>query len=213
MERAERTRILLDAGVVVVSRLGFHGMTMRDVAREADVGTATLYRYFENREQLLYRVWERVLTAAIASAQASLMARGKKERLKSLVTDHIRRILARPAEQVVHGGPPPPLREPRKSRIEELRDTYRAMVREAAAPYAGGFKSRREGDRAVSLLLAMAERQALETVWRGGAGARPAQMAAPVLLMFERGIRSPTKRSTGKKKARRARSARRPAGD
>lgn len=212
MERAERTRILLEAGTIVVSRLGFHGMTMRDVAREADVGTATLYRYFENREQLLYRIWEMVLTAAIASAQASLMARGKKERLKSLVTDHIRRILARPAEQVVHGGPPPPLREPRKGRIEELRATYRAIVREAAAPYAGGFKSRREGDRAVSLLLAMAERQALETLWRGGASARPAQIAAPVLLMFERGTRSPARRAASKK-ARRRRTTRRPASE
>ena len=47
----KRQKILEGAGRVF-STLGFDAASMSDVAREAEVSKATLYVYFENKEQL-----------------------------------------------------------------------------------------------------------------------------------------------------------------
>ncbi|MFV1959850.1 MAG: helix-turn-helix domain-containing protein [Planctomycetota bacterium] len=101
MSRRERLDRILDAGARALSRRGYHGTTMRDVAREAHVGLATLYHYVGGKEDLLYLAQQRILDPALASAQAALAARGARERLKALVTDHIRRVQPRPAEAAV----------------------------------------------------------------------------------------------------------------
>ena len=47
---------ILDGAGRVFSTLGFDAASMSDVAREAEVSKATLYVYFENKEQLFTRI-------------------------------------------------------------------------------------------------------------------------------------------------------------
>jgi AcrR family transcriptional regulator len=52
---AARTR-LVDAAETCIDRKGLARTTVEDVAREAEVSRATIYRYFGNRDELILRV-------------------------------------------------------------------------------------------------------------------------------------------------------------
>ncbi len=189
MARAERLDRILEAGARVLAERGWFGTTMRDVAEEAGVGVATVYHYVAGREDLLYQVERRILEAAVASARAALATRGSRERLRALLTDHIRRILARPAEVDVLSGAWPRLRGDRGRRVQELRDDYIALVRATAeGALRRGGSGGREAEARTWMLLGMADRLALEAV-AGRQPGRPSVLAGRVLTVFLEGAR------------------------
>ena len=50
-----KTRIkILNAAVDIISEKGFKSASMREIARHANVGDATIYNYFPSKEKLLY---------------------------------------------------------------------------------------------------------------------------------------------------------------
>jgi len=59
---AERKRgVILDAALGLFAARGFHGTAVPEIARAADVGAGTIYRYFKSKEDLvntLYRTWK-----------------------------------------------------------------------------------------------------------------------------------------------------------
>ena len=50
-----RRRQVLDAAVTVMSRNGFHQMSMQNLAAEANVSVGPIYKYFGGQEDLLLR--------------------------------------------------------------------------------------------------------------------------------------------------------------
>ena len=57
----EQTRVrLLEAAVDVITEKGFKSASMREIAKRADVGDATIYNYFPSKEKLLYGYCEYV---------------------------------------------------------------------------------------------------------------------------------------------------------
>ena len=61
--RSERTREnILDAALLCYQEHGVSGTAMEDVARQAGVGRATLYRHFSNQDALLTEVMTRNIT-------------------------------------------------------------------------------------------------------------------------------------------------------
>jgi AcrR family transcriptional regulator len=50
---SSRRRQLLDAAVKVMSKTGFHQMSMQDLASEANVSVGLIYKYFGGKEDLL----------------------------------------------------------------------------------------------------------------------------------------------------------------
>ena len=49
------TRVrILEAAVDVITIKGFKAATMREIAKEAKVGDATIYNYFPTKEKVLY---------------------------------------------------------------------------------------------------------------------------------------------------------------
>lgn len=198
MRRDQRLSDILEAGARVLAERGPHGTTMRRVAREARTSLANLYHYVSGRDDLISRVHQRVLVAAVASAEAVLAARAPRERLGALLTDHVARVAARPVEAEVLRGPPYLLRGDRVRRVDELRRRYHTLARAAAeASLPGGLGAGRTGEVTLALLLAMADRAALE-------GARPRgpvdgpRLAAPLLRLLARlGARGAARRRSG----------------
>lgn len=186
MARPERLDRILEAGARVLGERGYHGASMRHVASAAGTSLGTLYHYLAGKEDLLYQVQRRILEAAVASAHASLAARGARERLRAVVTDHVRRVLALPVEAAVIQGAAGPLRGERGRRIEGLRQEYLALVRATAEAVA---KRGREGATRTTLLLGMADALALDAARRGQAP-RPALLAGRVLQVFLHGARA-----------------------
>lgn len=70
--RQDRTAVaILEAAARVLARQG-QGATISEVAAEAGIGRATVYRYFKTREQLVSALWEAALSEVderLAAAQ------------------------------------------------------------------------------------------------------------------------------------------------
>jgi AcrR family transcriptional regulator len=47
---------LLQAGVEVMAEQGYHGSSIRDIARRANMSTANLYHHFGSKQELLFRI-------------------------------------------------------------------------------------------------------------------------------------------------------------
>jgi AcrR family transcriptional regulator len=188
--REARLARIVEAGALVFAERGWYGTTMRDVARASGTSLANVYHYVGGKDDLVYQVELRILEAAVASAQAAGAAPNAQARLKALLTDHVRRVLARPIEAEVLRGAATSLRGERARRIEELRQRYLGLVRltvEGALRRKGARE--RDADTRAALLLGMADRLALE-----GAGRkrppRPDRIAAQVLQVFLHGART-----------------------
>ncbi|MCU7796067.1 MAG: TetR/AcrR family transcriptional regulator, partial [Candidatus Thiodiazotropha sp. (ex Myrtea spinifera)] len=53
-EKAMTRKRILRAASEVISEKGFKSASMREIARRAEVGDATIYNYFATKETLLY---------------------------------------------------------------------------------------------------------------------------------------------------------------
>ena len=54
----EKYEAILQATLRLVNELGFHGISMAKIAREAGVSPATIYIYFENKEDLINTLYQ-----------------------------------------------------------------------------------------------------------------------------------------------------------
>lgn len=189
MRRDRRRERILDAGAELLAERGLYGLTMRDVAERAGTSGPNLYRYVQGKEELIFLVQQRVLEGAIRSAEAALVIRGSKEQLRSLVTDHIRRVLAFPPEGRLLQASSDELPDHLRRRIEALREQYLELVRAIIAGVVREKGTKRAtADRRAQLLLGMADRVALDGT-RQDPIPRPDRLAKPVLDMFHGGVR------------------------
>lgn len=57
-----KNQAILDAALTLFSARGFHGVAVPEVAKLANVGAGTIYRYFENKEALVNGVYQHAKT-------------------------------------------------------------------------------------------------------------------------------------------------------
>lgn len=89
-------RLLLRVAVDLMSRQGFDGTTMKEIARAAELGDATIYKYFPSKEKLVLAYFEQQAGDAIALMQKT---RGQQdfslqERLQLLLDSLLELLLA-----------------------------------------------------------------------------------------------------------------------
>ena len=83
----DKRRVILDAGVRVFARQGFHTCRVSDIADEAGVAYGLVYHYFSSKEQILDTLFlERwnVMLAAIEEADAEQP--GPREKLAAIAS-------------------------------------------------------------------------------------------------------------------------------
>ncbi len=79
-----------EAAVELIARRGFEAMTMRELAEAVGVQAAALYRYFPNKEELLYTLMTAHMEGLIASwKKAEPQAGSPRERLSAFVRNHV----------------------------------------------------------------------------------------------------------------------------
>jgi len=66
-ERRQREEDFLQAAETLFSSRGFHATTMEDIARSAEYGTGTIYRYFESKDALYRELFRRKAEQLLAS--------------------------------------------------------------------------------------------------------------------------------------------------
>ena len=67
-QQAKNHRRIIQEAVDLMTAHGFEGTTMKQIARAADIGDATIYKYFPTKEKLVTAYFEQAITDALAHA-------------------------------------------------------------------------------------------------------------------------------------------------
>ena len=92
-----RTEVLVRAATVIAEH-GYHGMSMRDLAKATGRALGSFYHLFGSKEEILFELQERAFQQLLASATAVVQAPGTPaERLHRFVANHVHFFVAEPA--------------------------------------------------------------------------------------------------------------------
>ena len=70
-QQAKTQRLLIRTAVDLMTQQGFDGTTMKQIARDAGVGDATVYNYFPTKERLVLGYFEQAFGDALATTRAT----------------------------------------------------------------------------------------------------------------------------------------------
>jgi len=97
LPREERISDIERAAREAFSRSGYDSASMADIAARAGVAEGTIYKFFENKRDLLLRVMQRWYEDMIAQYQDQLAGiQGARNRIRFVIWRHLRSIEANP---------------------------------------------------------------------------------------------------------------------
>lgn len=124
--------VIVAAAVDNFQRLGYHGTSMRDIARDANITVASIYHHFPSKQLILQDIMRRVLSDAFSATRTALMAAptAPQARLAEIVRAWIRFHTHRRAEAVIGGSEIRSLDDAGRAIIISLRDEQERMFRD-----------------------------------------------------------------------------------
>jgi AcrR family transcriptional regulator len=91
-----RTEVIRRAATAI-ARHGYHGMSMRDLAKATKRSLASFYHLFESKEEILFELQRSAFEALIESAETAIAApRTPAARFEAFVDNHVRFFCAQP---------------------------------------------------------------------------------------------------------------------
>lgn len=139
-QRLEQGRLdILQAAAGLLSARGYHGMSMRDLARATGMSLANLYNYFPAKEDLVFALQTRAFETLIASAEEAVGGvQGGTARLHAFILSHVRYVATQREVMrvlVEEAGELPP---PRRRTIRSLKERYFRIGRGIVASIVAG---------------------------------------------------------------------------
>lgn len=141
--RHSRDDVVAAAGRLFAER-GYHGTSMRDLARELGLQGSSLYAHVDSKEDLLVAVVERGARLFQASAEAALAAaETPRDRLLALIRGHIDVVLDHRDEARTFLDEARALDGAHRTQVIEERDRYEQVFRStiAAGAESGSFRA------------------------------------------------------------------------
>ncbi|MFZ2177652.1 MAG: TetR family transcriptional regulator [Rhodococcus sp. (in: high G+C Gram-positive bacteria)] len=94
---------ILDSALWNMNERGYHGTSMRDIARDADMTVASIYHHFKSKQEILQDIMTRALHDAIAMTRGALLRSGgtPAEQLQAVVRAWIMFHTTRQADALV----------------------------------------------------------------------------------------------------------------
>lgn len=90
LPRERRVNDIMDAGLTVFRRKGYDDAMMSEIAELAGVVEGTIYRYFENKRDLLVKIVERWYEGLLVEEDKQLAGiRGTWNRLRYMIRQHL----------------------------------------------------------------------------------------------------------------------------
>jgi TetR/AcrR family transcriptional regulator, fatty acid metabolism regulator protein len=87
---ADKSRRILDAATRVFARKGYFAARVSDVAKKAGVADGTIYLYFRNKEDILVRLFDEVMSEHVSQAREAVRALpSAPERLRTIAERHL----------------------------------------------------------------------------------------------------------------------------
>lgn len=95
-QQEQTRRQIVASAVELMARQGFDGTTMKDIARAAGIGDATVYKYFPTKDRIVLGYFDDVACTAVADACATpgLADYGLQEKLQRLTDAVLERLQA-----------------------------------------------------------------------------------------------------------------------
>jgi AcrR family transcriptional regulator len=157
--RQEEGRIdILQAAAGLLATHGYHGMSMRDLARATSMSLANLYNYFASKEDVAHALQTRAFETLIASASdAVTRVDGAGERLHAFILSHVRYVATHRDVMRVLVEEAGELPAPRRRAIRELKERYFQLGRGLVAGVTGARAGRADAelDRATFTVFGM----------------------------------------------------------
>lgn len=139
---AQRAEIL-DAAATAIAEHGFHGMSMRGLARATGRGLASFYNYFPSKEDVLFSLQTDAFETLSGSLKAALEAVDEPvERLYVFVLNHLRYLAEHQSVMRVLVHEASALPAGRRKKVRLLKEAYFQIVKDIVASIlASGCKS------------------------------------------------------------------------
>jgi AcrR family transcriptional regulator len=135
-QEAGRADMLL-AAARLLSTHGYHGMTMRDLARATGMSLANLYNYFGSKEDLVFALQTRAFATLIESAIESVHGLAEPEaRLHAFILSHVRYVATQSDIMRVLVEEAGELPRARRHAVRALKERYFQVGREIVAAIA-----------------------------------------------------------------------------
>lgn len=116
---------VLARAAVEISRHGYHGMSMRDLARTTGRSLASFYHLFRSKEEILFALQSQAFEQLIASADRALAAEVEPVgRLQRFVLNHVRHFVRQPDVMRVLVLEASALPRARRAQIRALKQRY-----------------------------------------------------------------------------------------
>lgn len=99
VELNEKCKAVYQASLELIAEQGFHGTPVSQIAKQAGVGVGSIYRYFEDKDDLIHGIHahaDRKMTKALAAAYVP--GTSEKEQFFALITSLLKHLLENPLE-------------------------------------------------------------------------------------------------------------------
>lgn len=133
-ESARKRLAILDAAARAIARRGFHGMSMRELAKETGQALATFYNYFSSKEEVLLHIQSSAFETMIATAEDALRGfESPRDRLFAFIHQHVCYVARHPdvMRVLVHEAGTLPVRE--RAKVRALKERYYDLGRAIVA--------------------------------------------------------------------------------
>jgi TetR/AcrR family transcriptional regulator, cholesterol catabolism regulator len=129
--RQDNRRVrLLDAAAKLFSERGFHGTSMRDIAKAVDMLSGSIYYHFDSKEEMLLAIYEEGVRRVAEAVDAAVVSASEPwERLEAACAAHLHGLIAHRDYAHVMIQTSPNEVPGVGARIRELRRAYEARFR------------------------------------------------------------------------------------
>lgn len=129
---ARTAKAIREAGVHLIYKHGYEAMSLRQLAAEVGLQSGSLYKYFENKQSLLFDIVRDHMEDLITRAEAAMDGvEGPIARLKAYVDFHLRYHMTRSAHVFIANMEIRSLEAPHRATVVEMRRRYEGMLEQA----------------------------------------------------------------------------------
>lgn len=134
MRKDERTEEILARAAEVFCEKGYDRASIRDIARASEMSLAGLYYHFDSKEDLLFRIQERVFGDLIEGAKAAVeSAPDPVRRLEAFIRSHVSYFLGNLTDMKVLSHDYHRLKGEEHAELHRLRREYYGLATQIVA--------------------------------------------------------------------------------
>lgn len=184
--------VVLRAAIANFTERGYHGTSMRDVARDADVTVASIYHHYASKQEILAEIMAQTLSDVIASTRSALIEAGASpsDQLRAVVRAWVLFHTTRQAEALIGASELRSLESSGRKLVVALRDEQEGLFRDVIerGTELGEFTTPypREAARAVINMG-----RSVASWYQAGGGVTPDEMAERYVELAMATVRAP----------------------